>query len=99
MTIDHINGAFEFGMAIAIARSCWQLWRSRECLGWSTWAVLWPTAWGCWNLYYYPALGQWWSFAGGIAVVAANMTWLALNLWFRRYPSRCHDTWLPPDGY
>jgi hypothetical protein len=41
------------------------------------------TAWGFWNLFYYPHLGQWWSFTGGLAIVAANALWVALMLKYR----------------
>jgi hypothetical protein len=36
------------------------------------------TAWGVWNVFYYPSLGQWWSFACGLGVVAGNAANLAL---------------------
>lgn len=34
------------------------------------------TVWGVWNLAYYPALGQWLSFVGGVVLVAGNLAWV-----------------------
>lgn len=84
MTADTINGLFELGMAIMLCLSVRRLWRERRVRGVSFWAVFWPTLWGYWNLYYYPSLGQWWSFAAGIAVVTANTTWVVLALLWRK---------------
>ena len=63
---------------------CWmnvrQLLRDYQIRG-----IYWPVqaffaAWGWWNLFYYPSLGQWVSFAGGIITVLANTTWVILAL-------------------
>lgn len=40
-------------------------------------------SWGIWNLFFYPSLGQWYSFVGGIALVAGNTVWVALALRYR----------------
>ena len=79
---DLINGGFEMVGALFTWRNFLELHRTRELRG-----VYWPTtaffsAWGLWNLLYYPALGQWASLAGGIALVAGNVAWvvLAMNL-------------------
>jgi hypothetical protein len=52
--------------------------------------VYWPTSlfftsWGVWNLYYYPSLGQWLSFAAGIALCLGNIAWVsqAIRLAYR----------------
>jgi hypothetical protein len=80
---DAINGIFELGMSIMLLTSLRRLWRDKCVKGWSINAVLWPTAWGFWNLYYYPSLGQWWSFCGGLAVVLVNSIWIGLALYFQ----------------
>lgn len=41
------------------------------------------TSWGFFNLYFYPANNLWFSFAGGTAIVATNITWLYLVWKFR----------------
>lgn len=84
MRNDVINGIFEFGMACMLALSVVRLWRDRCVNGWSVWSVVWPTAWGYWNLYYYPSLGQWVSTVGGVLVVIVNSTWIVLAVRFSR---------------
>jgi hypothetical protein len=41
-------------------------------------------AWGLWNLYYYPHLGQWASWAGGVAVVTTNTAYVAGMIYYAR---------------
>lgn len=77
---DLINGGFELIGAIFTWRNAWQLRNDREIKG-----VYWPTtlffaAWGVWNLFYYPALQQWASFVGGVALVAGNLAWVAMAI-------------------
>ncbi|KKL71436.1 hypothetical protein LCGC14_2094960, partial [marine sediment metagenome] len=38
------------------------------------------TAWGYWNMFYYPHLGQWFSFFGGFAIVFVNTVWIVLAI-------------------
>lgn len=77
---DLINGGIEMVGAFFTWRNAWQLRADREIRG-----VYWPTtffftAWGMWNLYYYPALGQWASFAGGVVLVAGNIAWVVMAI-------------------
>jgi hypothetical protein len=87
-TPDLINGCIELFGACLTWRNAWQLRVDRQIRG-----VYWPTTfffalWGLWNLYYYPALAQWASFAGGVVLVAGNIAWvfmaIRLNLTQRR---------------
>lgn len=75
---DLINGSFELVGAVFTWRNYVQLRRDRVLRG-----VYWPTAaffaaWGLWNLVYYPALGQWASFLGGMLLVSGNVAWVVL---------------------
>lgn len=75
---DLVNGGFELLGAAFAWRNFLELRRERRLVG-----VYWPTtaffaAWGAWNLIYYPALGQWASFAGGVLLVAGNAAWVVL---------------------
>lgn len=75
---DLINASVELGGAYFTWRNYLELRRARELRG-----VYWPTmafftAWGIWNLVYYPALGQWYSFAAGIVLAAGNLAWVLL---------------------
>ena len=77
-TADLVNGGFEMAGAVLTWRNYVELKRAREIRG-----VYWPTqaffaAWGLWNLAYYPMLGQWASFAGGVLLVAGNAAWVGL---------------------
>lgn len=76
MLPDMINGFFE-------AFGAWSIWmhvrairKAKSWSGLSPLAVCFFTLWGWWNLFYYPHLGQWLSFAGGIVLVAGNCFWL-----------------------
>lgn len=60
------------------------LYRAKQVRGVNVWATVFFTAWGVWNLYYYPSLGQWWSFAGGVAIVVVNAVWVAMAWTYSR---------------
>lgn len=82
------NGLFELGGAYFTWRNYFQLRKDRELKG-----IWWPliafmTTWGFWNLLYYPSLGQWCSFAGGIALVSGNAFWVYLALKIKYFPPK-----------
>lgn len=84
MSPDFGNAFFEAVGGVLTWINVRQLWRDKQVKG-----VIWPVTafWACcgiWNLYYYPSLGQWASFAGGLLVVSANVTWVGLALHYRR---------------
>ncbi len=81
---DILNGLFEFLGAAMLSKNVHQLYKDKLVRG-----VHWmPTAffasWGLWNLFYYPHLGQWWSFSGGVAIVTVNIVWLAMMVYYIR---------------
>ena len=84
MTIDIINGTLEFGGAIVIGISVWQLYQKKYAAGVSPYQFGFFSVWGIWNIFYYPQLDQWWSMAGGIAVVSMNTLWLVLYIYYDR---------------
>lgn len=78
MIPDTFNGLFEIGGALAIVPSIYEILDKREAKG-IHWAhQLFFCSWGLWNLYYYPQLEQWMSFAGGVALVITNLFYTAL---------------------
>ena len=82
---DLINGTFEAIGGVTTFLNCWQLYKDKEVKG-----VVWQLnifyiAWGLWNLYYYPVLNQWLSFAGGCIIVTGNVVWIGQVLWYRRH--------------
>ena len=84
MTPDHINGLLEVGGSIAIWFNVIALHLHKEVRGVSPVAIIFFFGWGLWNLFYYPHLDQWASFAGGVSVVVANAVWVGHMFWYRR---------------
>lgn len=81
--LDLINGIFEIIGAYFTWMNARALYRDRKIMG-----VYWPmtfffSAWGVWNLHYYPSLGQWVSFTGGVLLVSGNVAWIGLLLVFK----------------
>jgi uncharacterized membrane protein YfcA len=83
---DLINGLYESLGAFFILNHIRALWKSKQAHGISLLSVVFFTTWGFWNLFYYPHLNQWWSFAGGVAIVLMNLGWIGLIWWLRRLP-------------
>ena len=81
---DLFNGVFEFCGAGFILLSVARLYREKVVRGVSWVHVAFFSAWGFWNLFYYPHLGQWISFAGGIGIVGTNTFWLCQLLYYSR---------------
>lgn len=74
--MDGINASFELLGAAFIAPSIWRAMRLKKVEGvhWLTPAFFW--SWGLWNVFYYPHLGQTWSFLAGLLLMVANTLWL-----------------------
>lgn len=81
---DVCNGLFEALGALLILNHCRAVIRDKAVAGVSILSTAIFTLWGVWNLYYYPSLGQWCSFSGGLFIVAANATWVGLMLKYRK---------------
>ena len=82
MVADLVNGLFEFFGSIALWLNVRQVYRDKGYSGVTSLATAFFVLWGYWNLYYYPSLGQWWSFAGGCSIVTANTIWLYLMFYY-----------------
>ncbi len=79
---DLVNGLFEAFGGLFVLLSILRLRRDR-CVRGVSWAmVAYFTTWGFYNLYFYPSVDCWASFAGGLFVVVANTTYLSHLLWF-----------------
>lgn len=76
MNPDVFNGLLELCGAGFISSSIVKVHRDRLVRGVSWWHVAFFGGWGVWNLFYYPSLDQWASFAGGLCIVVANGVWL-----------------------
>ncbi len=78
MSPDQINAMFEGGCGILCLLNIVELLKSKKIAGIHWAPTIMFTLWGFWNLYYYPALGQWYSWFGGVVLVTANVIWLML---------------------
>ncbi len=81
------NSIFELIGGLLQVRNAYQIWKDKQVKGvyWPAWLFF--TFWGYWNLYYYPSLDQWLSFAGGILIALANTVWVSLA-WYYTRPER-----------
>lgn len=84
MTPDIINGLFEVFGGVFITMSIIKLHRDKQVAGVNWLMIAFFAAWGYWNLYFYPSLGQWWSFWGGIGVVITNTIYLGMLIYYSR---------------
>lgn len=82
ITPDMLNGLFEFVGACLIGLSINRLRVDREVKGVSLFPVTFFASWGFWNLFFYPYLHQWWSFAGGLVMVTMNGIWMLQMAYF-----------------
>jgi hypothetical protein len=80
--IDLANAAFEVVGGLMVFDHCRALWRDKEVKGVSIPATCMFVSWGIWNLYYYPMLEQWASFAGGLVIVTGNTLWVWLMFYY-----------------
>ena len=70
--------------AVAIFGHVRRVLKDKAVAGVSILATMFFALWGVWNLYYYPHLGQWFSFAGGVAIVIGNCCWIGSMLYYSR---------------
>jgi hypothetical protein len=84
MTPDLINGLFEVVGSLMIWLNVRQIYRDKEIKGVHVAPTAFFFTWGLWNLYYYPHLNQWLSFAGGISIAIANGFWVGLMIYYGR---------------
>lgn len=73
---DVVNGSFELGGGLLMWLNVQAIRRDKCVRGVSLVPALLFTTWGWWNLAYYPHLGQWFSFWGGVVLVLANSVWI-----------------------
>lgn len=79
---DIINGTFECSGGFFCLLSILKLLKDRAVAGISWLHVSFFAGWGFWNLFYYPHLDQWWSFAGGLLLVITNTVYVLLLIEF-----------------
>lgn len=84
MTPDLINGIFEFIGSWFTWMNVKQVIKDKGHYGIYVPAIVFFMSWGLWNLFYYPHLGQIFSFAGGLNLVIANISWVTALLKYGR---------------
>lgn len=84
VTPDQINGLIEFIGSGFTWMNVRRVIYAQGYEGLYLPAIIFFMSWGAWNLYYYPSLGQWWSFAGGLSLVCANVAWVGGMMWYGR---------------
>lgn len=78
---DLINGGFEIVAGFAQMLHIKSLYQHKLVRGVHWFPIAFFTSWGLWNLVYYPSLGQWISFWGGVLLVSVNAWRLGL-MWY-----------------
>jgi hypothetical protein len=81
---DLINGLFELVGSVAVWGNVHKLLADKAVRGTRWQLMVFFSSWSIWNLYYYPHLGQWLSFVGGVSLMVANVTWTALAAYYMR---------------
>jgi len=82
-----LNALFEVTGGLLILLSIRKLYRDKRVAGVHWAPVTFFTTWGVWNLFFYPAIGQWLSFWGGLSVASVNFVWLAQIIYYSRRPA------------
>jgi len=83
MNNDHITAVFSVVGTIVIARSALLLARQKSVRGVSLWQAVFFATWGVWNLFFYDAIGLYWSWYGAVGIAVTNCTWTAMLCWFK----------------
>lgn len=78
-----INGFFEMVGGVFLLLNIIALYKHKELKGVHWGPTVFFTTWGIWNLYYYPSLNQWYSFAGGIVIATINSIWLLMICYYK----------------
>lgn len=97
MTPDLVNALFEGFGGLMHWTNVRAIYRDKQIRGVNVWATVLFNFWGAWNLWYYPHLGQWASFWGGLVIVSANSVWVWLALRYVYYLPR-HQAWWNREG-
>ena len=81
---DLVNSLFEWGGALFMILNIRRLHHDKVVRGVDWRVTAFFTVWGFWNLYYYPALDQWLSFAATLGIVTGNTIYMGLMIYYIR---------------
>lgn len=91
-TNDLINACFEAAGAVMVLNNCRVLYKDKIVRGVSLFTTVFFTAWGLWNVYFYPVLGQMFSFYAGMCICAANILWIGLMMHYIQLEKRLKES-------
>lgn len=83
------NMIFESLGGFVVLLSVRKLYRDKQVKGMSVTMMLFFTAWGYWNLYFYPSVGAWLSFYGSVGVTFANTIYTIMVCWYLKQEDTC----------
>lgn len=84
MNSDLVNGIIEFVGGCFLWLNVWRITKDKDIKGIHWGSVMFWTAFGSWNIYYYPSINQWFSFYGSIFVFLGNTTWVILCFYYKK---------------
>lgn len=91
--MDPVNAFFEFASSFFLLISVFKVHREKRVAGISYIHVGFFALWGVWNLFYYPYLGQSYSFYAGIFLVIVNVTYFGQLVYYDKlYPGHPRRT-------
>lgn len=79
---DQVNGLFECFGGVFIINHIATLYKDKMVRGVSIISTVFFAIWGFWNLYFYPHLGQWASFYGGLVITITNTIWIGMMIYY-----------------
>ncbi len=81
---DVVNGCYEGFGGLMMLLNCYRLYKDKQVKGVSLVTTAFFTSWSFWNLYYYPSLGQWFSFSGGLIIGFFNALWVGMAVYYSK---------------
>ncbi len=85
---DAVNGTYELVGGIFLLLNFIKLYKDKKVRGIMLSSAAFFASWSWWNLYYYPSLNQWISFAGGLLIGITNATWIIMAIYYQRKERR-----------
>lgn len=85
LTPDMYNGMFEAVAGALKIIDIFSIYKDKEVKGFSLIPVCFFVCWAAFNVWFYPAIGQYWSFIGGLFLFATNGIWLAMALYYKHF--------------
>lgn len=80
---DRISLVFHVLGCLVLLRSIVLLSRQQSVRGVSLWQAAFFASWSCWNLFFYDALGLFWSWYGAVVMAMINCTWVLMLCYFK----------------